>query len=260
MKRKRSTKIVATLGPSSSSPEAIAKLFAAGADVFRLNFSHGTHAEHMESYEILRKIESEHNRPIGVIADLQGPKIRVNKFSDGKVKLAADSKFVLDSEIKLAGDNSRISISNPEIFPSLEKGAELLLDDGKIKLLVEKNNGSSVQTKVVIGGVLSNHKGINIPDTLLPMSALTKKDRKDLEFSLGLGVDWIALSFVQRPDDVREARKLVAGKAGILAKLEKPLAIEYLEEIIEVSDAIMVARGDLGVEARPEEVPGLQKK
>ena len=260
MKRKRSTKIVATLGPSSSSPEAIAKLFAAGADVFRLNFSHGTHAEHMESYEILRKIESEHNRPIGVIADLQGPKIRVNKFFDEKVKLIADSKFVLDSEIKLAGDNSRISISNPEIFPSLEKGAELLLDDGKIKLLVEKNNGSSVQTKVVIGGVLSNHKGINIPDTVLPMSALTKKDRKDLEFSLGLGVDWIALSFVQRPDDVREARKLIAGKAGILAKLEKPLAIEYLEEIIEVSDSIMVARGDLGVEARPEEVPGLQKK
>ncbi len=260
MKRKRSTKIVATLGPSSSSPEAIAKLFAAGADVFRLNFSHGTHAEHMERCEILRKIESEYDRPIGVIADLQGPKIRVNKFSDGKVQLAADSKFVLDSEIKLAGDNSRISISNPEIFPTLEKGAELLLDDGKIKLLVEKNNGSSVQTKVVIGGVLSNHKGINIPDTLLPMSALTKKDRKDLEFSLGLGVDWIALSFVQRPDDVREARKLVAGKAGILAKLEKPLAIEYLEEIIEVSDAIMVARGDLGVEARPEEVPGLQKK
>ena len=260
MKRKRSTKIVATLGPSSSSPEAIAKLFAAGADVFRLNFSHGTHTEHMERCEILRKIESEYDRPIGVIADLQGPKIRVNKFSDGKVQLAADSKFVLDSEIKLAGDNSRISISNPEIFPSLEKGAELLLDDGKIKLLVEKNNGSSVQTKVVIGGVLSNHKGINIPDTLLPMSALTKKDRKDLEFSLGLGVDWIALSFVQRPDDVREARKLIAGKAGILAKLEKPLAIEYLEEIIEVSDSIMVARGDLGVEARPEEVPGLQKK
>ena len=260
MKRKRSTKIVATLGPSSSSPEAIAKLFAAGADVFRLNFSHGTHTEHMERCKILRKIESEYDRPIGVIADLQGPKIRVNKFSDGEVKLAADSKFVLDSEIKLAGDNSRISISNPEIFPSLEKGAELLLDDGKIKLLVEKNNGSSVQTKVVIGGVLSNHKGINIPDTVLPMSALTKKDRKDLEFSLGLGVDWIALSFVQRPDDVREARKLIAGKAGILAKLEKPLAIEYLEEIIEVSDSIMVARGDLGVEARPEEVPGLQKK
>ena len=260
MKRKRSTKIVSTLGPSSSNLEMITKLFNAGADIFRLNFSHGTHSEHRERCDIIRKIEAENNRPIGVIADLQGPKIRVNKFSDGGVNLAFGNKFVLDSDTSIAGDSSRVSISNPEIYPCLEEGAELLLDDGKMKLIVEKNNGSSVETKVLTGGPLSNHKGINIPGAILPMSALTKKDLQDLDFSLAMGVDWIALSFVQRPDDVREARELVAGRAGVLAKLEKPLAIECLDEIIEASDAIMVARGDLGVESPPEDVPGLQKK
>ena len=260
MKRKRSTKIVSTLGPSSSNLEMITKLFNAGADIFRLNFSHGNHSEHRERYDIIRKIEAENNRPIGVMADLQGPKIRVNKFSDGGVNLAFGNKFVLDSDTSIAGDSSRVSISNPEIYPCLEEGAELSLDDGKMKLIVEKNNGSSVETKVLIGGPLSNHKGINIPGAILPMSALTKKDLQDLDFSLAMGVDWIALSFVQRPDDVREARELVAGRAGVLAKLEKPLAIECLDEIIEASDAIMVARGDLGVESPPEDVPGLQKK
>ncbi|MEE3000236.1 MAG: pyruvate kinase [Pseudomonadota bacterium] len=260
MKRKRAAKIVSTLGPSSSNLEMITNLFHAGVDVFRLNFSHGTHAEHKERYDIIRKIELDNNRPVGVIADLQGPKLRVNKFSGGKVNLTVGSKFVLDSDKSMAGDNRRVSISNPEIYPSLDKGVELLLDDGKMKLIVEANNGSSVETKILIGGQLSDHKGINIPGAVLPMSPLTKKDLHDLEFSLSIGVDWIALSFVQRPSDVQEARELVAGKAGILAKLEKPLAINYLDEIIEASDAIMVARGDLGVEAPPEEVPGLQKK
>jgi len=260
MKRKRAAKIVSTLGPSTSSPEMIEKIFRAGADVFRLNFSHGTHPEHKERYDIIRKIEVDSKRPVGIIADLQGPKIRVNKFIDGKIDLARGNSFILDDKKNALGDDSRVSTSNPEIYSCLQIGVELLLDDGKMKLVVEKNYGSSVQTKVLVGGQLSNHKGINIPGAVLPMSSLTKKDLEDLDFALDLGVDWIALSFVQRPEDVREARELIAGKAGILAKLEKPLAIEHLDEIIELSDAIMVARGDLGVEAPPEDVPGLQKK
>ena len=260
MRRERATKIVSTLGPSSSTPEVITKLFKAGADVFRLNFSHGTHAEHKERYDIIRKIEADNKRPIGIIADLQGPKIRVDKFLKATVDLVSGTKFILDSDRDILGDNSRVSISNPEIYSCLKAGVELLLDDGKIKLVVENNNGLSVDTRVLVGGKLSDHKGVNIPGAILPMSPLTKKDLKDLAFALNIGVDWIALSFVQRPGDVREARKLVAGQAGILTKLEKPLAIDSLEEIVELSDALMVARGDLGVEAPPEDVPGLQKK
>jgi pyruvate kinase len=260
MKRKRAAKIVSTLGPSTSSPEIIKKIFVAGADVFRLNFSHGTHAEHNERYNIIRNLEAESQRPIGIIADLQGPKIRINRFSDDKIILTSGDYFVLNSNSDILGDNASVSISNPEIYPCLTVGLELLLDDGKIKLVVEENNGASVKTKVLVGGELSNHKGINIPGVELPMTSLTEKDLIDLEFALDMGVDWIALSFVQRPEDIREARKLIAGKAGILTKLEKPLAIEYLNEIVETSDAIMVARGDLGVEAPPEDVPSLQKK
>ncbi|MBT4940373.1 MAG: pyruvate kinase, partial [Rhodospirillaceae bacterium] len=189
-----------------------------------------------------------------------GPKIRVSNFADGKIELENGATFILDSDKDNDGDLKRVSISNPEIYPSLEPGIELLLDDGKLRLVVEKNNGESVETKVLVGGTLSNHKGINIPGAILPMSALTEKDRKDLNFALDMGVDWIALSFVQRPEDVAEARKLIAGRAGILAKMEKPLAIEHLKQIVELSDALMVARGDLGVEAPPEDVPGLQKK
>jgi pyruvate kinase len=260
MKRERAAKIVATLGPSSTSPEMIAKLFEAGADVFRLNFSHGKHEEHKIRYDIIRKIEAEHNRPIGIIADLQGPKIRVGIFADGKIELKVGDTLVLDSDQDKDGDQSRVSISNPEIYPSLEPGIELLLDDGKMKVVVEKNNKTSIETKVLVGGTLSNRKGINIPGAILPMSALTEKDRLDMDFALAMGVDWIALSFVQRPEDVVEARQLIAGRAGVLAKLEKPLAITHLKQIVELSDALMVARGDLGVEAPPEDVPGLQKK
>jgi pyruvate kinase len=260
MRRERATKIVSTLGPSSSTPEVITKLFKAGADIFRLNFSHGTHAEHKERYDIIRKIEADNKRPIGIIADLQGPKIRVDKFLKATVDLVSGTKFILDSDRDILGDNSRVSISNPEIYSCLKAGVELLLDDGKVKLVVENNNGLSVDTRVLVGGKLSDHKGVNIPGAILPMSPLTKKDLKDLAFALNIGVDWIALSFVQRPGDVREARKLVAGQAGILTKLEKPLAIDSLEEIVELSDALMVARGDLGVEAPPEDVPGLQKR
>ena len=260
MRRERATKIVSTLGPSSSTPEVITKLFKAGADVFRLNFSHGTHAEHKERYDIIRKIEADNKRPIGIIADLQGPKIRVDKFLKATVDLVSGTKFILDSDRDILGDNSRVSISNPEIYSCLKAGVELLLDDGKVKLVVENNNGLSVDTRVLVGGKISDHKGVNIPGAILPMSPLTKKDLKDLAVALNIGGDWIALSFVQRPGDVREAQKLVAGQAGILTKLEKPLAIDFLEEIVELSDALMVARGDLGVEAPPEDVPGLQKR
>ena len=260
MRRERAAKIISTLGPSSTSPEVIASLFEAGADVFRLNFSHGQHEEHKKLYDAIRKIEADYNRPIGIIADLQGPKIRVGNFVGKKIVLGNSANFTLDSNQDKDGDEKRVSISNPEIYPSLEPGVELLLDDGRLKLVVEQNNGDSVDTKVLVGGTLSNHKGINIPGAILPMSALTEKDRRDLQFALDIGVDWIALSFVQRPEDVAEARALVIGRAGVLAKLEKPLAIEHLKQIVELADAIMVARGDLGVEAPPEDVPGLQKK
>jgi pyruvate kinase len=260
MKRERAAKIIATLGPSSTSPEIIASLFEAGADVFRLNFSHGTHEEHKERYDTIREIEKKFDRPIGIIADLQGPKIRVGNFADGKIELKNGAKLILDSDHDTDGNVERVSISNPEIYPSLEPGVEMLLDDGKLKVVVEKNHGTSIETKVVVGGILSNHKGINIPGAVLPMSALTDKDRRDLQFALNLGVDWIALSFVQRPEDVAEARRLIAGRAGVLVKMEKPLAIEHLDQIVELADALMVARGDLGVEAPPEDVPGLQKK
>ena len=232
MKRNRAAKIVSTLGPSSTSPEMITKLFLAGADVFRLNFSHGTHEEHKERYDTIRQIEAKYNRPIGIMADLQGPKIRVGNFSDGSIVLENDAKFILDSDDGTDGDVNRVSISNPEIYPSLEVGVELLLDDGKLKPIVEKNNGTSLETKVLVGGALSNHKGINIPGAILPMSALTEKDRRDLDFALEIGVDWIALSFVQRPEDIVEARQLIVGRAGVLAKFEKPLAIEHLKQII----------------------------
>ena len=259
-KRGRATKIVSTLGPTSTSPEMISKLFESGADVFRLNFSHGTHEDHKARYDIIRKLEIKYNRPIGIIADLQGPKIRIGNLINGKIDLINGSLFIMDSDKKMEGDQRRVSISNPEIFSSLQPGAELLLDDGKMRLIVEKNNGTSIETKVLVGGSLSNHKGINIPGTILPMSPLTQKDRLDLDFALDIGVDWIALSFVQHPKDIIEISQLIDGKAGILTKLEKPLAIEHLEKIIELSDALMVARGDLGVEAPPEDVPGLQKK
>ena len=259
-KRERATKIVSTLGPTSTSPEMISKLFESGADVFRLNFSHGTHEDHKTRYDIIRKLEIKYNRPIGIIADLQGPKMRIGNFINGKIDLINGSLFIMDSDKKMEGDQRRVSISNPEIFSSLQPGAELLLDDGKMRLIVEKNNGTSIETKVLVGGPLSNHKGINIPGTILPMSPLTQKDRLDLDFALDIGVDWIALSFVQHPKDIIEISQLIDGKAGILTKLEKPLAIEHLEKIIELSDALMIARGDLGVEAPPEDVPGLQKK
>lgn len=259
MRRTRNAKIIATLGPATASPQAIESLFVAGADVFRLNASHGTHDEHRERIFAIRAIERKLRRPIGVLFDLQGPKLRVGNFRDGKAQLHPGAEFRLDLSNEL-GDERRAPLPHPEIFAALSVGTELLLDDGRIRLRVERHSGDFADTRVITGGELSNHKGVNVPNVVLPISALTEKDHADLQFGLDMGVDWIALSFVQRPEDVADARRLVAGRAGILSKLEKPSAIDYLEHIIELSDAVMVARGDLGVECPPETVPILQKR
>jgi len=259
MRRQRSAKIVATLGPASSTPERLAELFDAGVDVYRLNFSHGAQEDHRKRLEALRALEQRVGRPIGVMADLQGPKLRLGTFANGKVKLKAGGKFRLDLD-KAPGDERRAPLPHPEIFAALEPGADLLLDDGNVRLKVEACDRKSAETTVVTGGDLSDRKGVNVPGVVLPLSSLTPKDRADLAYALQIGVDWVALSFVQRPDDVAEARKLVGGRAGILVKLEKPAAIGRLAEIVDLSDAVMVARGDLGVEMPPEDVPPIQRQ
>jgi len=259
MRRQRNAKIVATLGPASSSPEAIAALFAAGVDVFRFNFSHGTQDDHRVRLEAVRALEQKVGRPIGVMADLQGPKLRLGTFAGGKIALAQGQRFRLDLD-KTPGDQKRAPLPHPEVFAALEPGAELLLDDGNVRLKVEKRGKDFAETTVVAGSVLSDRKGVNVPGVVLPLSPFTAKDRSDLAYALRLGVDWIALSFVQRPEDVAEGRKLVAGRAGVLVKLEKPAAIQRLQEIVELSDAVMVARGDLGVEMPPEDVPPIQRQ
>jgi pyruvate kinase len=259
MRRQRSAKIVATLGPASSAPETIAALFRAGVDVFRLNFSHGERGDHQARIETIRALEKETGRPIGILADLQGPKLRLGIFANGKVRLRSGARFRLDLD-KKPGDVKRAPLPHPEIFAALEPGTELLLNDGNVRLKVESCGERFAETVVVDGGELSDRKGVNVPNAVLPLAALTEKDRGDLLFALDAGADWIALSFVQRPEDVAEARKLVANRAGILVKLEKPAAVRKLAEIIELSDALMVARGDLGVEMPPEDVPPVQKQ
>lgn len=258
MRRYRKAKIIATLGPATSDEQAITQLFEAGADVFRMNFSHGVHADHQKRLDILRGLEQKHGRPIGVILDLQGPKLRVGDFEDGLAILKTGAAFRLDLDETL-GNADRAELPHPQIFAALEPGMNLLINDGRIRLKVTECSESFAETKVIAGGKISNNKGVNVPDAVLEMSALTKKDLEDLRFGLQMGIDWVALSFVQRPQDIVEARKLVAGRASIMAKLEKPLALNSLEEIVDLSDAIMVARGDLGVEIPPEEVPSLQK-
>jgi pyruvate kinase len=259
MRRQRKAKIVATLGPATSTQAEIEGLFLAGVDVFRLNFSHGSHADHKARYDIIRSIEEATKRPIGVLVDLQGPKLRVGQFENGSVVLEPGQKFRFDLD-PTPGNENRAPLPHPEILSALRPGVTLLLDDGKLRMRVRKAAPDAAECEVEIGGKLSDRKGVNVPDVVLPLSPLTKKDRTDLTFALDLGADWIALSFVQRPEDIAEARKLIAGRARILAKLEKPAAIEKLEEIVELSDAIMVARGDLGVEMPAEDVPGLQKR
>ncbi|MEE8445022.1 MAG: pyruvate kinase, partial [Alphaproteobacteria bacterium] len=242
MRREHRTKIVATLGPASSSPEIIEALFRAGADVFRLNFSHGEKDDHRRLHEIIRDLEKRTGRPIAVLADLQGPKLRIGAFADGEVELKPRQSFRLDLDAA-PGDRRRVSLPHREIFEALGKGSELLLDDGRIRLKVTKSGKDFADTRIVTGGILSDRKGVNVPGVVLPVSPITDKDRADLRFALDLGVDWVALSFVQRPEDIAEARKLIAGRAAVMAKLEKPAAMEHLEEIVELADGIMVARG-----------------
>ena len=259
MPRLCSTKIVATLGPASSDPATIRKLFEAGADVFRLNFSHGSHDDHRARHAALRAAEREIGHPIGILMDLQGPKLRVGTFEGGRATLATGASFRLDLDAA-PGSGRRACLPHPEIFAALQEGADLLVDDGKLRLRVGRHGADFAECEVVTGGTISDRKGVNVPGVVLPISPLTEKDRRDLAFGLELGVDWVALSFVQRPDDIAEARRLVQGRAGVLAKLEKPSAIERLEEIVDLCDAAMVARGDLGVEMPPETVPGTQKR
>lgn len=260
MRRLRNAKIVATLGPASTTPETIGALFDAGADVFRLNFSHGTHEDHRHRLETIRAIERERGRPIGVLLDLQGPKLRIGTFAEGPVQLATHAAFRLDLDASTPGSVTRVNLPHPEIFAALHDGAELLLDDGKIRLRVDRRGEDFAETTVIDGGMLSDRKGVNVPGVVLPMSAMTEKDRRDLDFGLGLGVDWIALSFVQRAEDIEEIKAIVRHRAGIVAKLEKPAAIQSLEAIVAAADAVMVARGDLGVEMPAELVPSLQKQ
>ncbi|HYD59436.1 MAG TPA: pyruvate kinase [Noviherbaspirillum sp.] len=259
MRRQRKAKIVATLGPASSDKETIQALFEAGADVFRFNFSHGSHEDHRARYEAVREVERAVGRPIAILADLQGPKLRVGQFAEGRVNLSPGAEFVLDRDTT-PGNAQRVCLPHPELFEVVTAGQSLLLDDGRLRLEVIESDGERIRTRVASGGPLSDSKGVNVPDVVLPIPALTEKDKRDLAFALSLGVDWVALSFVQRPEDLVEARALVQDGAGLLAKLEKPAALERLEEIVQVSDAVMVARGDLGVELPPERVPGVQKR
>jgi pyruvate kinase len=259
LRRHRQTKIVATLGPASATAEIIARLFHSGADVFRLNFSHGAHADHARSIAIVRALEEEAGRPIGILADVQGPKLRVGRFAAGRAHLRNGQRFKLDMN-PTPGDVTRVELPHPEILSAATAGTTLLLDDGKLRLRVEHNRGGHLECEVVTGGVLSDRKGVNVPDILLQIPALTEKDRRDLDFALAQGVDFIGLSFVQRPEDVAEARAIADGRAWILSKIEKPQALDQLEAIIALSDAVMVARGDLGVELPPEEVPLAQKR
>jgi pyruvate kinase len=259
MRRNRNAKILATLGPASSSPEKIRALFVAGADVFRLNFSHGTQDDHRRRFDTIRAIEREVGRPIGILQDLQGPKIRIGTLKSGSLTLTPDStvRFRLSGE---PGDAHEIPLPHQEVMRAILPGHLLMIDDGKLRLQVTQCGNASFEARVLVGGTLTDRKGVNLPNTELSLSPLTEKDRIDLDFGLSLGVDWIALSFVQRPSDVIEAQTLIKKRAGIMAKIEKPAALERIDDIVALVDAVMVARGDLGVEIPPEDVPGKQKE
>lgn len=259
MRRLRNVKIVATLGPASSDYKTIRALFEAGADVFRLNMSHGTHDEQRARFDIIRQIEADTGRPVAVLADLQGPKLRVGTFAAGAADLEEGERFRFDLD-PTEGDGHRVCLPHPEIFAALVPGTRLLVNDGKIRMRVEACGADFAECTVTVGGTISNRKGVNVPDVVLPLAALSDKDRKDLEFACALGVDWLALSFVQRPEDVIEARTLARGRAAVLSKIEKPAAEKAFDEILKVSDGIMVARGDLGVELPVEAVPPIQKR
>jgi pyruvate kinase len=263
VRRYRHVKIIATIGPASATREVIERLFHCGADVFRINMSHATKDVLAERVEIIRSIEAEHGRPIGILVDLQGPKLRVGSFGED-VHLESDDSFVLDDN-PAPGDQRRVHLPHPEIFAAVRPGEHLLLNDGRVRLVVIEAGANRLETRVIFGGALSSRKGVNLPDTVVPLEPLTDKDRSDLERALSLDVDWIAQSFVQRPDDVAEVRKLINGgpgsaSPGLMVKIEKPAALKELDGILDLADSIMVARGDLGVELPLEDVPGWQKR
>ena len=261
METRKRTKVVATLGPASDDKETIKQLALAGANVFRLNFSHGSHEDHKQRYDIIRQVEQELGRPIGILQDLQGPKLRLGTFAGGKVTLQKGNTFTLTLD-DVEGSETTVQLPHPEIIQAVQAGQMLLLDDGKMRLHIDKVTDTSIETTILVDGTLSDRKGVNVPGAVLPISALTEKDRADLAFGLDLGVDWVAMSFVQRVEDVIEGKELINGRAGILAKLEKPSAVvsDALTDIIRECDAVMVARGDLGVELPPEDVPMIQKR
>jgi len=259
MRRQRNARVIATLGPASSTVETILALHEAGADVFRFNFSHGTHADHQARYDMVREVERRVGRPIAILADLQGPKLRVGVMGGGKAVIETGSEFTLDNDPS-PGSATRICLPHPELFEAVEPGQSLLLDDGKLRLQVVSKTATQIKTKVITGGPLSDRKGVNVPDAILPIPVLTEKDRRDLDFALSLGVECVALSFVQRPEDLHEAREIIGDRALLMTKLEKPQAMDHLEEIVRLSDLVMVARGDLGVELPPERVPIASKR
>ena len=259
MRRQRRTKVVATLGPASGDRAVIGRLFAAGADVFRINMSHTNHERMRELVASIRAVEADNNRPIGILVDLQGPKLRLGTFKDGAAEIDKGQGFTLDAD-PAPGDARRVQLPHPEIFAAIKPGNTLLIDDGKLRLVATEVAPQRIVTQVEVGGKVSNKKGVSLPDTVVPLAALAPKDVADLEAALDAGVDWIALSFIQRPEDVAEAKKLTRGRAAVMAKIEKPQAVARLGAILELADALMVARGDLGVEMPLEKVPGVQKE
>ncbi len=257
--RNRQTKIVATLGPASGNPEMMRKLFESGVDVFRMNFSHGTHEAHAKNLETARMLEKEFGRPIGVLADLQGPKNRIGKFKNDKIEVSEGHKIRFDLDTT-PGDESRVNLPHPEVIQCMKPGSEILLDDGKVRVKILEQGKDYLLGEVMAGSKLSNNKGFNIPGVIIPVPALTDKDRVDLDAALEMGADWIAQSFVQTAADVAETKKIINGRAALMAKIEKPSALQYFEEILQHCDGIMLARGDLGVEIPPEDVPSVQKR
>ncbi len=259
MRRQRRTKVVATLGPASSDHAVIGRLFAAGADVFRINMSHTAHDKMRELVTTIRAVEAERNRPIGILADLQGPKLRLGSFKNDSAEIVTGQTFILDSD-PAPGDATRVQLPHAEIFAAIKPGDTLLIDDGKLRLVATEAAPQRVVARVEVGGKVSNRKGVSLPDTVVPLAALAPKDLADLEAALDAGVDWVALSFIQRPEDVAEAKKITRGRAAVMAKIEKPQAVARLADILDLADGLMVARGDLGVEMPLEKVPGVQKE
>ncbi len=258
MKRNRKAKILATLGPESSSLETIEKLFVAGCDVFRMNFSHGSIENHRKNYDAIRSLEKKYSHATCILADLQGPKLRVGSFKNQKIEIKKGQKFILDLNTS-PGDKNRVNFPHKEIYEILTPNTEILIDDGRIKLQIREQENSSIITEVLNGGIISDNKGVNIPGVILPISSLTSKDKADLNKAIEMGVDWVALSFVQTAEDIKNLKKILNKKISIMAKIEKPSAVKNIDAIIEVSDGLMIARGDLGVEMPPEQIPVIQK-